>query len=58
MRGLGVAVFQEGAEFAPAGRTVDQRHLASGDAAEAHPHRQGHHVHPVEDIVEGRCHDA
>ena len=58
MRRLGVAVFQEGAEFAPAGRAVDQRQLPGGDAAEADPHRQGHDVHPVEDVVEGRGHNA
>jgi hypothetical protein len=58
MRRLVVAVFQEGAEFAPAGRAVDQRQFPGGDAAKADPHRQGHHVDAVEDVVEGRGHDA
>ena len=58
VRGLGVVVFQEGAEFAPAGRAVDQCQLAGGDAAEAHPHRQRHHVQAVEHVVERGRHCA
>ena len=54
VRGLGVAVFEECAEFAPTRRALDQRHLAGGDAAEAHPHRQGHDVQALENVVDGQ----
>ena len=44
----------EGAELAPPGGPVDQRDLAHGDATEPDPHGQGHHVHPVQQVVEVR----
>jgi hypothetical protein len=56
MRGLGVAVLEEGAEFAPTGGTVDQRQFAAGDAPEAHPHRQRHHMQAVQNVVQGGRH--
>ncbi len=58
VRGLGVAVFEEGAEFTPAGGTVDQRQLAGGDAAEAHSHRQRNDVQAVENVCQRWGHDA
>ena len=50
--GLGVVVLGEGAELTPPRRPLDQRHLPLGDAAEPHPHRQGHHVDAGEQIVD------
>ncbi|EFV90822.1 hypothetical protein ES5_14143 [Dietzia cinnamea P4] len=50
--GLGIVVLAERPELAPPGGPVDQHELALGDAAEPHPHRQGHHVNAVEQIVD------
>src|SRR5699024_9326282 len=49
---LRVRILGEGPELPPAGRALDQRHLALGDAPEPHVHRQRHHVHPPEKIVD------
>ena len=46
-------VLEERPELAPAGRTLEQRHLARGHPTERHPHRDGDHVQGSEQVTDG-----
>ena len=50
--GLGRAVLQEGREFAPAGRTLDEQGFPGGNASETHGEWEGDYVGAVEDVID------
>ncbi len=52
-RGLGGVVLGERPPLAPAARPLEEHRLAHLDPAEAHPHRDAHHVGALLEVVEG-----
>ena len=52
-RRLGRRVLEERPELAPAARTLEQRDLARGHAAERHPHRDGDDAQRGEQVTDG-----